>query len=164
MITPQIADVLCSLHAEGQLPITQFSDLPTRVLQDLLKWGLIDIIDEPKSSDREIKITERGLTELKEAFAAAVLHDFRPQISDDAVGKAVKFVTEELYRRLREKGDGAFVSRHEIVGIIGEEFDELKTEVHNNSGSRDVISELADIAVPAIFGIACIESGVTKDD
>jgi hypothetical protein len=49
-----------------------------------------------------------------------------------------------------------------MAELTEEEFDELKAEVHSNSDDRDVISELADIAVATIFGIAGIQEGATK--
>jgi len=81
----------------------------------------------------------------------------RPQVSDKAIGEALRFVAGELDRRLKEKGQGAFVSRHELYGVLDEEVQELRAAVHDNMPYREMIAELADVAVPAIFGIACIK-------
>ena len=115
MMTPQVADILLSLFSEGPLPIDHYRDVPSAVLQQLLKDGMIDVTDGPKPPSREIVVTKRGISMLKEAFAVALLCDGRPTVSDNSVAKALKFVTEELYRRLREKGNKAFVSETEIT-------------------------------------------------
>jgi hypothetical protein len=81
----------------------------------------------------------------------------RPQVSSTALQEAIRFVISELNRRLEEKGHGAFVSRHELYGVLDEEVQELRAAVHDNMPNPDMIAELADVAVPAIFGIACIK-------
>jgi hypothetical protein len=74
----------------------------------------------------------------------------------------VKRVTNHLLRKtydaLNKKGYGSWKSRHEILGIITEEFDELVKAVRCESEDR-IKSELYDIAVGCVFAIACIERG-----
>jgi len=60
--------------------------------------------------------------------------------------------------RLNEKGPGSFVSRHEILGALQEEWDEFKETVHSSTFS-DTKDELFDLAVGAVFAIACINAG-----
>ena len=80
----------------------------------------------------------------------------RPKITKLARDKVIEEIANKLESRMIEKGDQAFVSSHEVLGIVTEEFDELKDAVHSNVQPA-VRRELMDIAVGAIFGIACID-------
>ena len=79
----------------------------------------------------------------------------RPNVSKKARAVAIEFVASELRRRITDKGPGTFASIHEIMGVISEEYNELKDAVHKNE-MIDVEKELADIAVACIFSLACI--------
>ena len=84
----------------------------------------------------------------------------RPQrlaLATSAFLAATEDVTRELDRRISEKGPGAFVSRHEILGIVGEEYSELVEAVHR-AADNDVRRELLDIAVACIFGVASLDA------
>ncbi len=80
----------------------------------------------------------------------------RPAIKDKAIQDAIKMVLGKMDYRLKEKGRGAFASRHEILGTLVEEMHELEDAVARDLGA--VKLELLDIAVGAIFGLACIET------
>lgn len=54
---------------------------------------------------------------------------------------------------------GSLASSHEILGIIEDEVQEYRDEVHAKSAAELKIEELKDIAVAAILGIASIQSG-----
>jgi len=82
----------------------------------------------------------------------------RPHVPDNQIQAAVSKFKEELKRRLDEKGYGTFASRHEIYGVLMEEVLEFE-EAARSSSSEELVSELYDIAVAAIFGAACIEGG-----
>ena len=84
--------------------------------------------------------------------------DHRLQISKQQVGEAVSNVRDCLFERLREKGYGALVSRHEIQGVLTEEYHEAIGAVHEGS-LGDVRQELIDLADGCIFGVACIDAG-----
>lgn len=60
-----------------------------------------------------------------------------------------------LEARIREKGDGAFVSIHEMRGVLSEEWQELKEAMHSKK-LPDIEAELMDLAVGAIFAYACL--------
>jgi len=83
-----------------------------------------------------------------------------PVIGDNACRKAIDTVRLKLSSRLLEKGCGAFVSRHEIFGIVAEEYDELLEAVRSKS-LECVHDELLDIAVACVFGMACICENTT---
>ena len=60
--------------------------------------------------------------------------------------------------RLIEKGKEIIISRHEILGVIDEERDELCRTVQKGT-LTDVDDELVDIAVGCIVGLASIKTG-----
>lgn len=64
--------------------------------------------------------------------------------------------------RIEEKGRGAFVSSHEILGILTEEMTEFTEAVHAKSSDEEKIAELTDIAVAALIGITSIRCGGTQ--
>lgn len=82
----------------------------------------------------------------------------RKEVSQLKVQEAVDEVESALSNRLIHKGYGTLASRHEILGIIEEELYEFKCEIHDGD-DKSRIRELEDIAVGAIFGIACIRAG-----
>lgn len=85
--------------------------------------------------------------------------EHRPTITDEKLVWAIGTVRFQLNKRMEEKGKGAWLSRHEILGIITEECDvELKEAVHS-SNKQHIMAELCDIAVGCVFAMACIEQG-----
>jgi NTP pyrophosphatase (non-canonical NTP hydrolase) len=81
----------------------------------------------------------------------------REQITQEQIEKVIENFKWKLQERLREKGFGTFASSHEILGIITEEYKEMLDAVHKNN-IESLKLELMDIAVGAIFGIACIDA------
>lgn len=77
----------------------------------------------------------------------------RPTVSDKILLQAIEEFTVNLGRRIEEKGRDAFISSHEMLGVISEEYHELIDAVRQND-PVDVASELADIAVACIFSFA----------
>jgi predicted peroxiredoxin len=144
------------------LKTLRFGDID--VMKELERQGYAERAGDMGYAAEELVITQKGVQLVRQAAAnfTAVGQMQRPMVTAEAVEDAIKFVSDEMTRRLQQKGRGALVSRHEIVGIIEEELDELKREMHANSNDREVIAELADVAVPAIFGIACIRSGLAR--
>ena len=72
--------------------------------------------------------------------------------------QALKKVEDWLDRAIRLKGEGAFASFHEMRGAISEEYQELMDALYQRS-SIHVERELKDLAVVAIFGLACLKAG-----
>lgn len=83
----------------------------------------------------------------------------RPQITAERLNAANAALVGKLLWRLKQKGRGAFLSRHEILGSIEEEHIELVLAVKGEPLAC-VRDELLDIAVGALFGVACIDAGV----
>jgi len=81
----------------------------------------------------------------------------RTQVSSDAVASGVDRLNAELIRRLHEKGFGTFASKHEIMGVMLEEWEEVKLAVGGHGTKDELVSELYDLAVAAVFGAVCIE-------
>jgi hypothetical protein len=102
----------------------------------------------------------------------------RPKVRPEEVAAAVDVVVTRLYERLEQYGYGTYASRHEVLGILAEEFKELTDATHASplSGApadrrvkgkyeerflatgETVRQELVDIAVAAIFSVACLDA------
>ena len=79
----------------------------------------------------------------------------RPEVEQDIIEMALDRLKKKLAYRLEQKGRAAWVSTHEIKGLVDEEIDELKDACHKNN-ILDFEEELLDIAVAAVFGLASI--------
>jgi len=80
------------------------------------------------------------------------MDNYRPEFSDLSIENAINSVKTWIKMRLQQKGRGVFVSSHEILGILTEEFQELKEAVRSNVYDKIQV-ELLDIAVGCILGI-----------
>lgn len=82
----------------------------------------------------------------------------RDLITDNSKDKALESLKKALEETLHEKGPHSYSSKHEILGIITEEYIELVDAVRENDTShKHTREELLDIAVACVFGIACID-------
>ena len=79
----------------------------------------------------------------------------REQICDEVLDEAFELFKLHLAKKLEKHGRGEFVGLHETLGILTEEYYEVIEAAKSNS-REDFISELADVAVVAIFGIASL--------
>lgn len=77
----------------------------------------------------------------------------RPQISEEVLLKTLEEVTKNVGTKIQRKGRGVYVSHHEALGIITEEYKELIDAVQSNN-PVEVASEMMDVAVGAIWGLA----------
>ncbi len=82
----------------------------------------------------------------------------RQKIPVDRITEALEQTRIKLAERLVEKGLGAFVSRHEILGVHEEERYELIKAIYEED-LQGVKRELIDQAVGCIFAVACIDEG-----
>lgn len=76
--------------------------------------------------------------------------------TETALIHASEVVKKKILLRLDEKGNGLFVDKHQIYGIVAEEVKELLDALHAND-IEGMKRELKDIAAAAIWGIASIE-------
>ena len=74
----------------------------------------------------------------------------RIQLTEKQIEDAVKRVTEKLKMRLEQKGYGTFASRHEILGVITEEYREFAEAVHSKN-IENMKEEIIDLAVGSII-------------
>jgi hypothetical protein len=79
----------------------------------------------------------------------------RPEVHQEIIDVVGKVVRQMLEYRLRKHGPGAYAGPHEILGILEEEFLELKEAIVANDGTQ-TCAELVDIAVGCIFGVASL--------
>ena len=77
----------------------------------------------------------------------------RVELEQDKIDVANANILNRLTYRLAQKGRGSFIGSHETLGIIAEEYDELKDAVRSDD-PQEVERELVDIAVACILGIA----------
>ena len=87
--------------------------------------------------------------------------EHRHQIRKDQILAEHKRLLLQLVKRYEEKGQGIAVSRHEIVGLISEEWQELLDALRSND-EDDFYDELIDIAVACLHGMISINT--TKMD
>lgn len=80
----------------------------------------------------------------------------RPTITQAEADKAVQLAYRALQKHMEQKGTGAFISPHEMLGQVEEEAFEFKLGVQSNS-YLDQKNELLDIAVAAIWSIASLK-------
>jgi len=80
----------------------------------------------------------------------------RATLSDTNILTAIDDMVAKLKYRIEQKGQGAWLSRHEILGILTEEFTEVIDEIHSKGRNRELKQELLDLAVGCIFAVACI--------
>jgi len=85
----------------------------------------------------------------------------RPKLSREEIGKTLANFELFLNQKIEEKGDGIFVSTHEIRGALEEEVNEHLDAVHNDN-VEEQMNELFDIAVCAIWGVASLRK--LRDD
>lgn len=85
----------------------------------------------------------------------------RIPVAESTRDLVLRQVKAALERRVQEKGDGAFVSIHELRGALDEEWDELTDAMHSKDLGR-IEAELMDWIVGGVFGLACIRAGVLK--
>jgi NTP pyrophosphatase (non-canonical NTP hydrolase) len=75
--------------------------------------------------------------------------------------EAKKAVMDDFRRmlghRIVEKGDKTFASRHEVLGVLTEEFQELVDAVKSNS-MDSFEAELLDIMVGAFWGLCSLKN------
>jgi NTP pyrophosphatase (non-canonical NTP hydrolase) len=81
--------------------------------------------------------------------------DTRVEVMDTEIAAAFSVIGEAFKKRLQQHGKKSFIGPHEILGIIEEEVSELKEAVRSNKRA-EVISELIDVGVGTLFGVASL--------
>lgn len=85
----------------------------------------------------------------------------RPQVGGYAISTGLMDISRKLERRLKEKGQGSYASKHEILGMFEEELLELKEAIRDDSskGFKHFADELLDLAIVGLFGYICVSGG-----
>lgn len=85
----------------------------------------------------------------------------RCEVTNASLDSAEKQLSIWLQKRLNRKGYHTFASIHEALGVLTEEYKELVDAVHGKD-QDDIYWELRDIAVGAVFAMACMEDGTLE--
>jgi flagellar motor switch protein FliM len=110
-------------------------------------------------SQREIDALMAGLdSDMEVPARGEQMANARLEITQEQIEQAVMEFRLELNRRLKQKGYGTFASTHEIAGVVDEEHREMMEALHKNDKTH-FKAELLDVAVGAVFGVACVNAG-----
>ena len=77
----------------------------------------------------------------------------REKVTDGSRARAIALFNDNLKFRLKQKGTTTFASRHEALGVLTEEFNELVDAVKSNN-EIEFEQELIDIMVGAYWVLA----------
>lgn len=77
----------------------------------------------------------------------------RPELTNELLLKAIEETTVAVGRMVDKHGLGAYISNHEALGIITEEYQELVDAVRSND-PVDIANEILDIAAACVKSIA----------
>lgn len=86
----------------------------------------------------------------------------RRRLAVTDMNPALARVSKAVLHRLEKHGPGAFAGRHEVLGIITQEYTELVEAVRDDTYPNRFISELEDIAVACIIGMASLTESDTE--
>lgn len=81
-------------------------------------------------------------------------------ISETTIRSVVGYIRGQFDLKLLKHGPHTCNSRHEILGVVAEEYHELVEAVHAKQPS-EIEKELIDVAVAAIWGICSVREGLT---
>lgn len=83
-------------------------------------------------------------------------HTIRPPIEPAAREQLMADVARSLARRVGKHGSGAFLSSHEGLGVVTEEYHELVEAVRSNDRRR-VRDEAIDVAIGCLWLVATLD-------
>jgi len=83
----------------------------------------------------------------------------RKEITEQQIEPTLNQLRHKIHYRLKQYGNHSFASKHEILGLITEEYHELTEAIKTERGDYlpEVRNELLDLAVACIFGVTCID-------
>lgn len=82
----------------------------------------------------------------------------RPEITADEVNIALYGLQKAIAKTLNEKGTGGFVSHHEILDTLSEEFREVEDAVRSGDSGK-IIEELFGVAVVSVLAVISLRYG-----
>ena len=80
----------------------------------------------------------------------------RPQISSLELDAGFNDLNDAVAAKIAKHGYGIYLSNHESLGIIAEEYHELLSAVQSNNVA-DIRAELMDVAVGALFAVISLD-------
>jgi len=95
----------------------------------------------------------------------------RPQLTETEINETFRDLQEKITFRLKQKGRGILISRHEMKGVVADEVEEFNKAVRDKNPltieeqkaktayPTSVEDELIDIAVACIVSLASIKTG-----
>jgi len=86
----------------------------------------------------------------------------RDPVKEGVIKQTFREIISWLAYRINQKGDGVFYSHHEALGVVAEEYDELKDAIRSNDVSK-IKSELIDLVVAALWGVVSINNQEKTD-
>lgn len=87
----------------------------------------------------------------------------RIKVTDEAIQNSINDIVAKLQFRMKQKGRHSYISTHESLGKITEEFWEYVEAVKGNDDD-EVQHELIDIAVGCIFALASMKQYETGQE
>jgi hypothetical protein len=85
---------------------------------------------------------------------------WRKTMRDGFIEQQIHELRNRIKSAMMEHGPGKFVSSHEILGQITEEYHELIRAVHmDKGGMAKIVPELFDLAVVAVLGVVSMRMG-----
>jgi len=83
----------------------------------------------------------------------------RKKITEEQVELTLDQLRHRIRYQVEHFGKHSFASKHEILGLLTEEFHELVEAVRTEKGDYipRVRNELFDIAIVCIFGVTCVD-------
>jgi hypothetical protein len=97
--------------------------------------------------------------QLFDAYKAIVILGERRRMTPADITAILDAIHVFIHDKITQKGDGVFRSRHEILGVVAEEYDELINAVRMSEDLYHVEHELMDVACACLLGAACIKAG-----
>lgn len=81
-------------------------------------------------------------------------------VNEHMIERGIERFRKALQEAIKEHGNLAFSSRHELYGLLAEEHKEILDEL--NEGDQPFIDELLHAAVICIYGEICMKEGLTE--
>jgi hypothetical protein len=82
----------------------------------------------------------------------------RPDIKDEHLTVALEALISAIQKRIEKHGRAMVASDHEALGIIEEEYNELKDAITANDRDN-IMEELFDVAVSCVITVASVVAG-----
>jgi len=93
---------------------------------------------------------------MKDPLEKAITDVGRSQISEDEWNIVLVQLRDILSCRIKQQGNGVYVSPHELSGALTESFNEIIDGLHMTTHMPTIYKRLIDLAVTSLWGAASI--------